>query len=149
MASYVLTNYHVLSTNYLSFSRNFYLYFFQAENSCRVTERHGHRLLTCLVGDSLLEPFWPTGTGCPRGFIGGFDACWLIRTLALGKVSLLEAIAERESIYRLLVRNLEKIVEMVKSILRKILHTKRIVLPDPNVLIYFAHFLFLIGSNYS
>ena len=93
----------------MSFSRNFYLYFFQAENSCRVTERHGHRLLTCLVGDSLLEPFWPTGTGCPRGFIGGFDACWLIRTLALGKVSLLEAIAERESIYRLLVRNLKKI----------------------------------------
>ena len=27
----------------------------------RVTERHGHRLLQCLVGDSLLEPFWPTG----------------------------------------------------------------------------------------
>ena len=110
MASYVLRYQLLCNVNKLmSFSRNFYLYFFQAENSCRVTERHGHRLLTCLVGDSLLEPFWPTGTGCPRGFIGGFDACWLIRTLALGKVSLLEAIAERESIYRLLVRNLKKI----------------------------------------
>ena len=54
------------------------------------------------MGDSLLEPFWPTGTGCPRGFIGGIDACWLMRQLALGKVTLLEAIAERESIYRLL-----------------------------------------------
>ena len=47
-------------------------------------ERHGHRLLTSLVGDSLLEPFWPTGTGCARGFFGGLDACWLMRTLALG-----------------------------------------------------------------
>ena len=58
--------------------------FFQAENSCRVIERHGHRLLTSLVGDSLLEPFWPTGTGCARGFFGGLDACWLMRTMALG-----------------------------------------------------------------
>ena len=57
---------------------------FQAENSCRVIERHGHRLLTSLVGDSLLEPFWPTGTGCARGFFGGLDACWLMRTMALG-----------------------------------------------------------------
>merc|ERR1712141_621420 len=57
---------------------------FQAENSCRLIERHGHRLLTALVGDSLLEPFWPTGTGCARGFFGGLDACWLMRTMALG-----------------------------------------------------------------
>ena len=28
---------------------------FQAENSCRVVERMGHKLLMCLVGDSLLE----------------------------------------------------------------------------------------------
>ena len=49
-----------------------------------------------------MEPFWPTGTGCPRGFIGGLDACWMMRTLALGKVTVLEAIAERESIYKLL-----------------------------------------------
>lgn len=78
---------------------------FQAENSCRVIERHGHRLLTALVGDSLLEPFWPTGTGCARGFFGGLDACWMMRTLALGKVTALEAIAERESIYKLLAQS--------------------------------------------
>eukprot|EP00095_Tigriopus_kingsejongensis_P008831 maker-scaffold280_size224562-snap-gene-1.14 protein:Tk08831 transcript:maker-scaffold280_size224562-snap-gene-1.14-mRNA-1 annotation:"protein-methionine sulfoxide oxidase mical isoform x2" len=74
----------------------------EADNSCRVIERHGHRLLNCLVGDSLLEPFWPLGTGCARGFFGGLDACWLMRCLSIGKHSLLEAIAERESIFRIL-----------------------------------------------
>ena len=56
---------------------------FQSDNSCRVIERHGHRLLMSLVGDSLLEPFWPTGTGCARGFFGGLDACWLMRQVGL------------------------------------------------------------------
>nr|XP_040575427.1 F-actin-monooxygenase Mical-like [Lepeophtheirus salmonis] len=75
---------------------------FQAENSCRIVERKGHRLLTCLVGDSLLEPFWPTGTGCARGFFGGFDAMWSLRSLCLDIMNPLEVLAERESIYRLL-----------------------------------------------
>ena len=35
---------------------------FAADNSSRVTVRKNYRLLSCLVGDSLLEPFWPTGT---------------------------------------------------------------------------------------
>ena len=55
-----------------------------------------------LVGDSLLEPFWPTGTGCARGFFGGLDACWLMRQMSLGKMTAVEAVAERESIYRVL-----------------------------------------------
>jgi len=38
-----------------------------------------------LVGDSLLEPFWPTGTGCARGFFGGLDLCWLMRAMSAGK----------------------------------------------------------------
>ena len=64
------------------------------------------------MGDSLLEPFWPTGTGCARGFFGGLDACWLMRSLHISSVqhnhrpgnstTALEAIAERESIYRVL-----------------------------------------------
>jgi len=36
---------------------------FAAEMSCRVIVRKGARLMQCLVGDSLLEPFWPTGSG--------------------------------------------------------------------------------------
>jgi len=75
---------------------------YAADHSARVTERHGHRLLQCLVGDSLLEPFWPTGTGCPRGFFSAMDAMWLMRQMESGKMTVLECLAERESIYRIL-----------------------------------------------
>ena len=77
-------------------------FFLQAENSCRVTERHGHRLLTCLVGDSLLEPFWPTGSGCARGFLGVLDTCFAMQEWSEGHKSVLQILAERESIFRLL-----------------------------------------------
>ncbi|KAK8384350.1 hypothetical protein O3P69_009264 [Scylla paramamosain] len=75
---------------------------FAAENACRMWERNGHKLLTGLVGDTLLEPFWPTGSGCARGFLGCFDAAWMLRSWAAGKMSPLEVLAERESVYRLL-----------------------------------------------
>ena len=68
-----------------------HFFLFQAENSCRVMERHGHRLLIGLVGDSLLEPFWPTGTGIPRGVFGGLDFCWLMRSIASGELLYLSA----------------------------------------------------------
>ncbi|GFS44773.1 protein-methionine sulfoxide oxidase mical3a [Nephila pilipes] len=75
---------------------------YAAENACRVIERRGHKLLQGLVGDSLLEPFWPTGSGCARGFLSSFDAAWMIRSWASGKMTTLQVLAERESIYRLL-----------------------------------------------
>ncbi|XP_076636191.1 molecule interacting with CasL isoform X2 [Colletes latitarsis] len=74
---------------------------YAAENASRVLERRGHRLLMILVGDSLLEPFWPTGSGCARGFLSSLDACWAIKQWG-ASISPLEVIAERESIYRLL-----------------------------------------------
>lgn len=74
---------------------------YAAENASRVLERHGHRLLMILVGDSLLEPFWPTGSGCARGFLSSMDACWAIKGWG-SSLTPLEVIAERESIYRLL-----------------------------------------------
>lgn len=49
----------------------------------------------------LLQPFWPTGSGCARGFLSSLDACWAIKGWGTN-VSPLEVIAERESIYRLL-----------------------------------------------
>ncbi|XP_024947537.1 F-actin-monooxygenase Mical isoform X3 [Cephus cinctus] len=74
---------------------------YAAENASRVLERHGHRLLMILVGDSLLEPFWPTGSGCARGFLSSLDACWAIKGWGASTTPL-EVLAERESIYRLL-----------------------------------------------
>ncbi|XP_012287376.1 F-actin-monooxygenase Mical isoform X2 [Orussus abietinus] len=74
---------------------------YAAENASRVLERYGHRLLMILVGDSLLEPFWPTGSGCARGFLSSLDACWAIKGWG-ASLTPLEVLAERESIYRLL-----------------------------------------------
>ncbi|KAM7015526.1 F-actin-monooxygenase mical2b isoform 2-T2 [Tautogolabrus adspersus] len=72
-----------------------------SENAALVRERFGHQLLVTLVGDSLLEPFWPMGTGCARGFLAAFDTAWMVKSWAHGR-TVLEVLAERESIYRLL-----------------------------------------------
>lgn len=75
---------------------------FSAENSCRVEVKRNYRLLQCLVGDSLLEPFWPTGSGCARGFLSSMDSAYAIKLWSNPKNSILAVIAQRESIYRLL-----------------------------------------------
>uniref|UniRef100_A0A8C7KQZ9 F-actin monooxygenase n=1 Tax=Oncorhynchus kisutch TaxID=8019 RepID=A0A8C7KQZ9_ONCKI len=72
-----------------------------SENAALFREKCGHQLLVALVGDSLLEPFWPTGTGCARGFLAAFDTVWMVRGWAQGKTHL-EILAEREGLYRLL-----------------------------------------------
>ena len=67
-------------------------------------------LLTTLVGDSLLEPFWPTGSGAGRGFLSSMDAAWMCRQWALAncwqqphdETAILRVLSERESVYRLL-----------------------------------------------
>lgn len=48
-----------------------------------------------------LQPFWPTGSGCARGFLGAFDAAWMMKRFASGTdpIKLLE---EREAILYLL-----------------------------------------------
>ncbi|XP_067276255.1 protein-methionine sulfoxide oxidase mical3a isoform X3 [Pseudorasbora parva] len=74
---------------------------YASENAALVRQRNGHKLLVALVGDSLLEPFWPMGTGIARGFLAAMDAAWMVRSWAHGN-SPLEVLAERESIYRLL-----------------------------------------------
>ncbi|XP_073460170.1 F-actin-monooxygenase MICAL2 isoform X4 [Aquarana catesbeiana] len=74
---------------------------YASENAALVRERHGHHLLVALVGDSLLEPFWPMGTGCARGFLAAFDTAWMVKSWAQ-RTPPLEVLAERESIYRLL-----------------------------------------------
>uniref|UniRef100_A0A3Q3BJK9 F-actin monooxygenase n=1 Tax=Kryptolebias marmoratus TaxID=37003 RepID=A0A3Q3BJK9_KRYMA len=74
---------------------------YASENAAMVRQRNGHNLLVALVGDSLLEPFWPMGTGIARGFLAAMDSGWMVKSWAQGKTPL-EVLAERESIYRLL-----------------------------------------------
>uniref|UniRef100_A0A9J7WTV6 F-actin monooxygenase n=1 Tax=Cyprinus carpio carpio TaxID=630221 RepID=A0A9J7WTV6_CYPCA len=74
---------------------------YASESAALVRERFGHSVLVALVGDSLLEPFWPMGTGCARGFLAAFDTAWMVKSWAMGR-NPLEVLAERESLYRLL-----------------------------------------------
>ncbi|XP_023372097.1 F-actin-monooxygenase MICAL2 isoform X5 [Otolemur garnettii] len=103
------------ATNYklpcLDFARNHYgqpdvamfdfTSMYASENAALVRERQAHQLLVALVGDSLLEPFWPMGTGCARGFLAAFDTAWMVKSWSQG-CSPLDLLAERESLYRLL-----------------------------------------------
>ncbi|KAG5261464.1 hypothetical protein AALO_G00284530 [Alosa alosa] len=74
---------------------------YASESAALVRQRGTHTLLLTLVGDSLLEPFWPMGTGIARGFMAAMDTAWMIRSWAQGSTPL-EVLAERESVYRLL-----------------------------------------------
>lgn len=47
--------------------------------------------LPCCV---LVQPFWPMGTGCARGFLAAFDTAWMVRSWAQGQ-TVLEVLAER------------------------------------------------------
>ena len=40
-------------------------------------------VLILLILTSLLEPFWPDGTGCARGFLSALDAAWMLRSWSL------------------------------------------------------------------
>jgi hypothetical protein len=43
-----------------------------------VDEKSGAQLAVLVVGDALMEPFWPEGLGVNRGFLSALDAVWLL-----------------------------------------------------------------------
>lgn len=64
---------------------------YAASNACKALRTKGGGLsLIGLVGDSLLEPFWPTGSGCARGFLSSFDAAWMCRQWAVNKCAIID-----------------------------------------------------------
>jgi len=75
---------------------------YAARNSCRAVVRKGFPLLVGIAGDSLLEPFWPDGTGCARGVLSGLDAAWMVRAWAMQSSNPLKVLQERENIYSVL-----------------------------------------------
>lgn len=46
-----------------------------------------------------LQPFWPQGTGCARGFLSAMDTAWLIRGVGQ-KRPVMELLCEREIIFQ-------------------------------------------------
>lgn len=78
-----------------------------ADRGSQEVEMRESLLLVGLVGDSLLEPFWPTGSGCGRGFLSAMDSAWMVRQWAVKDCNVdqeaaLSVLKEREAIYRLL-----------------------------------------------
>lgn len=61
-----------------------------------------HPLILTLIGDYLHEPFWPTGSGCARGWLSVMDTAWLLRNVGLKKQGIAQLLSEREGIYSLL-----------------------------------------------
>ena len=48
------------------------------------------------------QPFWPTGSGCARGFLGVMDTAWLILRWFKRALPELQLIAEREGTFQIL-----------------------------------------------
>jgi hypothetical protein len=44
-----------------------------------VGEQEGNKLLVALVGDALIEPFWPLGTGANRAILSALDTTWMVK----------------------------------------------------------------------
>lgn len=64
---------------------------YAASNACKALRtREGGLTLVNLVGDSLLEPFWPTGSGCARGFLSSLDAAWMCRQWAVNRCAVID-----------------------------------------------------------
>lgn len=48
-----------------------------------------------------MQPFWPTGSGGGRGFLGAFDAAWMMKRFSAG-VDPIDLLKEREAILSVL-----------------------------------------------
>lgn len=44
-----------------------------------VGEQEGNKGLVALVGDALIEPFWPLGTGANRAVLAALDTAWMVK----------------------------------------------------------------------
>ncbi|XP_065647799.1 uncharacterized protein LOC101241235 isoform X1 [Hydra vulgaris] len=73
----------------------------KAANAARIVERKKQKLLLALVGDSLMEPFWPTGSGCGRGVLSALDVAWTVCQFAKNVPPLI-ILRDRENVFKLL-----------------------------------------------
>ncbi|KAL5271100.1 hypothetical protein ACHWQZ_G001675 [Mnemiopsis leidyi] len=74
---------------------------YSAEYAAKILERRDKRLIIGLVGDGLMEPFWPLGTGCARGFLSCMDLMWMIKQHQSG-MEPIELLKERMALFQIL-----------------------------------------------
>lgn len=60
------------------------------------------QLLACLVGDALVEPFWPQGTGANRAVLSAMDASWTILNFLQGKMPREEVMQHSAEAYKVM-----------------------------------------------
>lgn len=72
----------------------------RADKAASVLSSKGKKLYVGLIGDSLMEPFWPEGLGTCRGFLSALDGCWMISQI--GKKADEQILADREMAYRVI-----------------------------------------------
>jgi len=78
-----------------------------ANHAGRILESDGRQLMVFLVGDSLIHPFWKTGSGLAKGFMSVFDAAWVLKIFCtIGPQQPLLCLALQESLY-LFLKNLQ------------------------------------------
>lgn len=70
----------------------------RADKAASILSANGKKLYVGLIGDALLEPFWPEGLGTCRGFFGALDGAWMIAQA--GQVADEQLLADRELAYR-------------------------------------------------
>lgn len=74
----------------------------RTEQTSVVLRRGDSKFLATLVGDALMEPFWPEGLGINRGFLSALDTCWMITQLDI--VDEETMLCRREHLYRVMQR---------------------------------------------
>eukprot|EP01125_Pyxidicula_operculata_P021805 TRINITY_DN8659_c0_g1_i1.p1 TRINITY_DN8659_c0_g1~~TRINITY_DN8659_c0_g1_i1.p1 ORF type:complete len:685 (-),score=154.97 TRINITY_DN8659_c0_g1_i1:46-2070(-) len=55
-------------------------------------------LVVGLVGDALMQPFWPLGTGCNRAVLSAMDTAWMVHDMAKG-TDVEKAVSDRNNVY--------------------------------------------------
>ncbi|GMF17285.1 unnamed protein product [Phytophthora lilii] len=72
----------------------------RADKAASILTSQGKKLYVGLIGDSLIEPFWPEGVGTCRGFLGALDGVWMVAQI--GKKADEQLLADREMAYRVI-----------------------------------------------
>lgn len=71
----------------------------RADKAASILSARGKKLYVGMIGDALLEPFWPEGLGTCRGFLGALDGVWMVAQA--GQVADEQLLADRELAYRI------------------------------------------------
>ncbi|TYZ69480.1 hypothetical protein PybrP1_007369 [[Pythium] brassicae (nom. inval.)] len=71
----------------------------RADKAASILSARGKKLYVGLIGDALIEPFWPEGLGTCRGFLSALDGCWMVAQAGVRSDE--QLLADRELAYRI------------------------------------------------